>query len=126
VDLPGARDDFGVFVELLGGRFPALAVSAESGEGLEALRGAVFDMLGILRVYSKEPGKKADLTAPFVLKTGATVADLAARVHKDILHNLKHARIWNQSHTPGHVAFDGQHVNRDHPLADRDIVELHT
>ena len=123
-DLPTAHDDFGVFLELLGGRFPALAVSAETGEGLDALRRASFDMLGIVRVYSKEPGKKPDLTKPFVLKAGDTVADLAGRVHKEILTHLKHARIWSQEHAGIH--FDGQMVHRDHILADRDIVELHT
>jgi small GTP-binding protein len=126
LDLPGAHDDFAAFVELLGGRFPALGVSTESGEGLDALRRAVFEMLGIIRVYTKEPGKRADVTAPYVLKAGSTVADLAARVHKEILIQLKHARIWSQSSGQGHVVHDGQMVHRDHVLADRDIVELHT
>ncbi len=120
VDLPGARDNFDAFTELYAGRFPAVAVSAETGEGLEAFKRAVFEMLGILRVYTKEPGKKADLTKPYVLRAGATVAELAGRVHKDILANLKYARTW------GHGRFEGQMVHRDHVLADRDVVELHT
>ena len=124
-DLPSAQEDFQVFLELLGGRFPALAVSAQTGEGLDVLRRAAFELLGIVRVYSKEPGKKPDLTKPFVLKTGATVADLAERVHKEILAHLKHARIWSQQHSSS-VHFDGQMVHRDHVLTDRDIVELHT
>jgi hypothetical protein len=86
---------------------------------LEELQRAIFDLLGIVRVYSKEPGKKADLTAPYVLKAGATVADLAGRVHKDILTHLKYARVW------GHGKFEGQMVHRDHKLSDRDVVELH-
>jgi hypothetical protein len=125
-DLPGAKEDFEVFRELLGGRFPSLAVSAESGDGLDELRRAVFDLLGLIRVYSKEPGKKPDLTRPFILKRGERVADLAGRVHKEILANLKHARVWSQSHAPGSVHHAGQMVHRDHLLVDRDIVELHT
>jgi len=127
VDLPKAREDFTAFTEMYAGRFPALAVSATTGEGLDTLRRAVFDLLGIVRVYTKEPGKKPELTSPYVLKAGATVSDLAARVHKEILAHLKHARIWSQhpSHAShGHV--DGQMVNREHRLEDRDIVELHT
>lgn len=120
VDLPGARANFEAFCELYAERFPAVAVSAETGEGLEELQRAIFDLLGIVRVYSKEPGKKADLTAPYVLKRGATVADLAGRVHKDILTHLKYARVW------GHGKFEGQMVHRDHRLSDRDVVELHT
>jgi len=120
VDLPGARENLQAFTELYGGRFAALGVSAETGEGLEEFKRAVFAMLSILRVYTKEPGKKADLTKPYVLRAGATVAELAGRVHKDILAHLKYARVW------GHGKFEGQMVHRDHPLADRDIVELHT
>jgi uncharacterized protein len=120
VDLPGARENFEALTELYAERFPAVAVSVETSEGAEELKRAVFEMLRIVRVYTKEPGKKPDLTKPYVLRAGATVADLAGRVHKDILMNLKYARVW------GHGKFEGQMVHRDHPLADRDIVELHT
>jgi len=127
-DLPGARENFQAFVELYSGRFPAVAVSAETSEGLEDLKRATFEMLGILRVYTKEPGKKADLTKPYVLRAGATVADLAGRVHKDILANLKYARVWGHPSAPLGAGgkFEGQMVHRDHTLADRDIIELHT
>ncbi len=125
VDMAKAREDFAAFTEMYAGRFPALAVSAATGEGLDESRRAVFDLLGIVRVYTKEPGKKPELTSPYVLKAGSTVTDLAARVHKEILAHLKHARIWSQA--PGvHTHVDGQMVNREHRLEDRDIVELHT
>jgi hypothetical protein len=131
VDLPGARANFDAFRELYSERFPAVSVSAETGEGLDALQRAIFDLLGILRVYTKEPGKKPDLTSPYVLKVGATVGDLAGRVHKDILAHLKYARVWGHpSSASGGLRaggkFEGQMVHRDHRLADRDVVELHT
>jgi ribosome-interacting GTPase 1 len=127
VDLPGARENFQAFTELYAGRFRGVGVSAETGEGVEELKRTVFEMLGILRVYTKEPGKKPDLTRPYVLRAGATVADLAGRVHKDILEHLKYARLWHINPAGrDHAAFEGQMVHRDHALADRDIVELHT
>ncbi|NIN67925.1 MAG: TGS domain-containing protein, partial [Anaerolineae bacterium] len=70
--------------------------------------------------YSKPPGKKPDLSAPFVLKKGNTVEDLAGKVHQDFLENLKSARVW------GSATYDGQMVGRDHVLADGDVVELRT
>jgi ribosome-interacting GTPase 1 len=73
---------------------------------------------GIVRVYSKPPGKKPEHTAPFVLKKGSTVADLAAKVHHDFAVGLVSARLW------GNVAHDGQLVGRDHVLIDGDVVEL--
>jgi len=116
-------DPDGTFAEMarvaLGPGIPFFSVSAEHGHGLEALRSRLFGELERIRIYAKEPGKKPDLARPFVLKRGATVHDLALSVHKEIAERLKFARVW------GHVRFDGQQVDRDHPLSDRDVVELH-
>ncbi len=105
--------------EATGGDLPFFAVSATHGEGLEPLRERLFRELDRIRVYAKEPGHKPDLEKPFVLLRGATVHDLASRVHKEIAERLRYARIWGQA------KFDGQQVDRHHVLADRDVVELH-
>jgi ribosome-interacting GTPase 1 len=105
--------------ESLGGRFPSVVVSAEQGTGLDKLRKALYDLLGVIRVYTKQPGKPADMTSPFTVPVGSTVAELAGRVHKDFEDGLKSARVW------GSAAFDGQTVGRDHVLSDKDVVELH-
>ncbi|MCS6816484.1 MAG: TGS domain-containing protein [Blastocatellia bacterium] len=119
LDLPGARENVELVREWLGERFRLLPVSAQTGENLEALRREVYALLDIIRVYTKEPGKKPDLTAPFVLKRGSTVADIARAIHRDFVERLKYARIW------GVGKFDGQLVHRDHVLQDGDIIELH-
>ena len=106
-------------LEAAGGALPVFRVSAEHGHGLEELRGRLFADLGRIRIYAKEPGHKPDLARPFVLDHGATVHDLARTVHKEIAEHLRFARIW------GHARFEGQQVDRDHVLADRDVVELH-
>ena len=98
---------------------PFFGVSAERGTGLDELRRTLFAELHCIRIYAKEPGKKPDLERPFVLKHGATVHDLALQVHKDIAERLKYARLW------GSAKFEGQQVDREHVLNDRDVVELH-
>jgi hypothetical protein len=113
----GVLAEIGVLFE---GRFGAAAISAATGDGVEALRRAVFDLLGVVRVYSKAPGKKADLSSPFTLRAGSTVMDLARAVHKDFALNLGYARIWTRG-----GGIEGLRVQRDHVLADEDIVELH-
>ena len=110
--------DFEVLCELLGDEWPLLPVSAATGRHLERLKRAAFEGLEIMRIYSKPTGKPPDLSAPFVLKKGSTIAELAGQVHQDFLKNLKSARVW------GSAAFDGQMVGRDHVLQDRDVVEL--
>jgi len=106
--------------EAVGTDLPFHAVSATTGAGLDALRPVLFNELRRIRVYPKEPGKKPDMTSPFVLPDGATIQDLAMHVHKDVAAAFRFARIW------GHAKFDGQQVDRHHVLADRDVVELHT
>ena len=116
-------DDDGTFAalvrEAVDGDLPFFAASAERGAGLEDLRAVLFRLLGKIRIYAKEPGKKADMERPFVLPRGATVQHLAVSVHKEIAERLRYARIW------GAARFDGQQVDRDHVLSDRDVVELH-
>jgi hypothetical protein len=120
LDLPGAVDNFAALEELYRGRFPMLAISAATGAGLDRFRRAVFDALGIVRVYTKVPGRKFEFGAPYILKRGKTVADAAAHVHKDFALQLKFARLFRLSGDR-----DGLMVERAHVVQDRDILEFH-
>jgi ribosome-interacting GTPase 1 len=113
-----AEGDYEVLCELLEGEWPLVPVSATTGRNFDGLKKAVFDRLEIMRVYSKPPGQKPDLGAPFVMKRGSTVEELAGKVHKDFLEKLSSARVW------GSAEYDGQMVGRDHVLCDGDVVEL--
>ena len=95
-------------------RYPLHVVSAERGDGLDELRKAIFDLLGVMRIYTKQPGKPADMASPFTCPVGSTVAEFAGRVHNDFEEKVKSARVW------GSGAFDGQTVGRDHVLKDKD------
>jgi ribosome-interacting GTPase 1 len=119
LDAPGARDTLDVFKEFYGSRLPVLPVSAGQDVNLGELRKTMFDMLKIIRVYSKKPGKKPDLTVPYIVKRGTTVLEAAAVVHKEIAERLRYARLWRQG------AIEGQMIGRDDPLQDGDVLELH-
>lgn len=95
-----------------------LPVSAQTGQNLEEMRRLVFQRLKVIRVYTKKPGKQPDMDRPFILPQDSTVYQLAEAIHKDIADNLRTARVW------GSAKFDGQAVNHDYVLSDRDIVEL--
>jgi ribosome-interacting GTPase 1 len=114
-----ADAELAAFAEIASIRFPALAISALSGRGLGAIGAWLFEHLGIVRVYTKLPGKPADSERPFTLRRGQTVRDVARLVHKDLEKTLRYARLW------GRCGFEGQHVGPEHALADRDVVELH-
>jgi ribosome-interacting GTPase 1 len=118
-DLDPDPDEVKVLEELLGIRYPALAVSATRGTNLGELAPFVFRALGIVRVYSKVPGKPPDKQRPFTVRAGGRVIDVARLVHQDVAATLKYARVW------GSGEFDGQQVGPEHRVADGDVLELH-
>jgi len=92
----------------------------EGGEGLRELLGArLFELLGVVRVYTKQPGKKAAVE-PIVARQGLTVGDLAKTIHSDFYKRFKYARVWGPS-----AKFESERVGLDHVLADGDVVQLH-
>ena len=101
------------------GRLDLVLFSAAGAADTAGLRQSLFDLAGIIRVYTKIPGRKPDMDRPFVLPAGSTLMEVAALVHKDFVASLKFARIW------GSGAFEGQCVQKDHVMRDRDVVELH-
>jgi ribosome-interacting GTPase 1 len=119
VDADGAIDRLAIVREWYGARFPVLEASATGGRVLDSVRSAGYDMLGVIRVYTKVPGKPADRSHPFTIPIGSTVLELAREVHRDFEQSLKFAKVW------GSGAFEGQTVRRDHELQDSDVVELH-
>jgi len=117
--IPALDAELEALREITGLRYPVLAVSATTGQGLGELGSWLFGHLGIVRVYTKAPGHAPDKSRPFTLRRGQTVGDVARLIHKDLQQTLRYARIW------GGAEFAGQQVGPEHALADGDIVELH-
>ncbi|KKM08695.1 GTP-binding protein HSR1-related protein [Clostridiales bacterium PH28_bin88] len=117
-DAGSSEENIEVMRELVPDAPEVIALSAKTGYNLELFKTRLFQLLDIIRIYTKAPGKDPDRTAPFVLKRGGTVLDLAYQVHRDFPERLKSARIW------GSARFDGLPVPRDYVLADEDVVEL--
>jgi hypothetical protein len=120
IDADGAEDRLAIVREMFAERFPIVVFSAEHGQGIEELKQHLYGDLKVIRVYTKMPGKPPDMLSPFTIPVGGTVLDFATRVHREFETTLKSARVW------GTGVFDGQTVGRDHPLHDKDVVELHS
>lgn len=105
--------------ELAGTDLPLCGVDCTTSRGFERLAETLWRLLHLIRVYTRVPGHKAELTEPFTLPVGSTVDDLARAIHRDLPDKLKFARIWGQHR------HDGQQVHRTEVLEDRDVVELH-
>jgi hypothetical protein len=118
LDAPGAVERLELLRGWAGPGLEVLPVSSATGNGLAARPAELFGWLRIVRVYTKHPGEKADLSRPYTLFSGQTVAELCGRVHKDFAERLAFARLWRGSVGP-------LTVSRDQPLQDRDVLELH-
>ncbi len=97
----------------------SILVSAEKEINLDMLRERIFEKSGLIRIYLKQIGKKADMKEPLIVKEGCTVRDICNKIHRDFVSKFRFARIW------GSTKFPGQKQSLDYTLHDKDIVQLH-
>jgi uncharacterized protein len=121
LDLKGAEANLRILKKYVNDKLPIIAVSCERKDGLDELGKAVFDSLGVIRVYTKDPGSREETGRPFALKRGATVNDLAKNIHKEFVHNFLFAMVWAKR-----LPFSPKKVGLNFVLEDGDIVEVHT
>lgn len=99
----------------------AVFISAAENKNLDALKEHVYEKLGLMCVYMKEPGKDADMDEPLIVQRGSTIQTVCETLPGDMEDTFKSARIWGES-----ADFDAQQVGEDHVLQDGDIVEIRT
>jgi small GTP-binding protein len=107
-------------VDALRAEFPDLevvSVSVLDERSLDGLRGAVWSLTGLIRVWLRT-GRETE-PEPLAIHPPATVADVADAIHHDLGATAIGARIWGPS-----ARFDGQRVGRDHEVRDGDAVEI--
>jgi len=120
VDVEGAKNELERLKTCNRGRMRILATSCKTGEGLAGLGASLFEMLEIVRIYTKEPSQREPSKDAIVLRKRATVGELAKQIHSDLFRNFKYAKIWGPS-----ARFNGEKVGINHILMDQDAVEIH-
>lgn len=113
-DLPGAESVLRDICACFPGR-TVVPVSTTGGQGLRELKAAIWEMSGLMRVYSKQSTEDR----PFIVPRGLTVQGLAEHIHKEMARELEKAAVWGPS-----AKFPGQLVGRNHRLQDGDTVRL--
>ena len=120
LDLPGAQKNLQILKAHVNGKLPIVPMSCQNKRGMEELGKAIFESLGIIRIYTKEPGSKAHSDHPFALRKGATINELAKNIHKELLMNFMFAMVWAKR-----LPFSPKKVGTSFVLDDGDIVEIH-
>jgi ribosome-interacting GTPase 1 len=94
-------------------------ISAELGEGLDDLKEIIVEKVGLIRIFMRKPGEKADLNEPMIVSTGSTVEDICIKLHRRFRNDFRFANIWGKS-----AKFPGQKVGLRHVLVDSDIIKI--
>ena len=101
-------------------KLPIMRISVKEKAGINDLRQKIFEEIGLIRVYTKEPGKKSKMERPMIIKKDSSVKDMAEKIRKDFPDRFIKARVWGSS-----AKFPGQTVGLDHILKDKDIMEIY-
>ncbi|RLE64751.1 MAG: GTP-binding protein [Thermoprotei archaeon] len=114
-----AVDEFEKFLE--NQKLAYLEVSVKNGINMnsEVIGRKLFELLDLMRVYTKKPGSRNIAEKPVVVKKGATVLDIAKLIHSQLYKNFKYARVWSPR-----LKFSPQKVGADFVLEDGDVVEI--
>lgn len=120
IDSDRAEEKLMILKSHMKDRIPIIAVSCEKRIGVEKLGEALFKMIDIIRVYTKEPSKKEHSKKPFILKENATITELAKNIHSDFKESFSFAKVWSDR-----LVFSPQKVGATFVLEDGDIVEIH-
>ena len=121
IDSMASKDELRKLSEFTSEQLKIILVSCKTKQGLELLGKELFSALGIMRIYTREAGSRKPSPKPFILKTDATVQDLARLVHSDFYMRFSSARIWSKR-----LIFSPRKVGLSFVLRDKDIVELYT
>jgi ribosome-interacting GTPase 1 len=120
IDLKGSEANLKLLESYVGDKLPILAVSCEKRCCLEKLGETMFNVLNIIRVYTKEPNEKEFSKKPFILKRDSTVYNLAKNIHTDFSKKFSFAKVWAKR-----LVFSPQKVGSTFILEDGDVVEIH-
>jgi hypothetical protein len=107
--------------------------------GLEELKKEIFDLLEIIRVYTKSHNQDLpDFEHPFIMKKNSRLIDLASQIHHNFTFSFKYAKLFNELEI--HFTSDKskiyqifkkdskkpQIIGKDYILRDGDVVEIYT
>ncbi|MBN1879281.1 50S ribosome-binding GTPase [bacterium] len=113
--------DSAISLELLrevSGNLEVLTIESRNPADAHRLGRTIFEHLDLVRVYTKAPGKEANMNTPIVIRKGSTLMDVTSEIHKDFSEDMKYARVW------GSGKFDGQRIQRDYIIEEGDIFEF--
>lgn len=119
-DIPNTKKKIEKLKSVVGEELKILPVSCEAESGLETIGTELFEMLNIIRVYTKDPNKKIASKEPFTIRKDSTILELAKQIHSDFYRKFSFGKVWSER-----LRFSPQKVGGSFILEDGDVVEIH-
>ncbi len=95
-------------------------ISCLEKTGLEGLKKEIFNLLEIVRVYTKDSNESSpDFEHPFILKKNSQLIELANQIHQDFFSSFRYAKLFKKD------SKNPRFVGKDYLLQDGDIIEIH-
>lgn len=101
-------------------KYNFVLTSTLTNEGIEELKEKIFKSFNILRIYTRQPGKKED-KVPVIMKPNSTLEKVAEKILHGYSKKIKYTKVYGPS-----AKFLGQKVGLKHIVKDKDIVEFYT
>ncbi|RSH95359.1 hypothetical protein EHS25_000446 [Saitozyma podzolica] len=98
-------------------------ISCEIDLGIDWLLEAIWNELGLVKVYTKRRGEQPDLTDPICLRQGATIETVCHGIHRSLASHFKYALVWGKS---SKFNPQPQKVGLSHLVQDEDVVSIFT
>ncbi|GLC39587.1 Developmentally-regulated GTP-binding protein 2 [Pleodorina starrii] len=100
----------------------SIPISCSLKLNMDGLLERIWDMMALVRVYTKKVGAKPDFADPVVLTSdrgGTTLEALCRQIHNSMVQQFKYALVWGTSskHYP-------QRCGLSHQLEDEDVVQI--
>ena len=103
-------------------------INAKTGEGVDQLIKAAYELLGLITFYTIKGGKE---TTAWSIKKGSNALEAAEKVHTDMakgfikaevinIDDLLKSRGWTQAKSLGKIRLEG----REYLIQDKDVVEF--
>ena len=120
-DLLSEQEKRKISATLQSQKYNFVLISTKTKQGINELKGKIFQSFNKIRIYTKEPNKKEKSPKPIIMKKNSTVYNVAEKILKGFSKKIKETKIWGPS-----SKFPGQKIGLKHQLKDLDVVEFKT
>ncbi|CAG0923978.1 unnamed protein product [Notodromas monacha] len=96
-----------------------VVVSCNMKLNLDYLLETVWEMLALVRVYTKKPGQPPDFDDGLILRKGCNAEHVCHAIHRTIVATFKYALVWGTS-----TKFNPQRVGLNHVMNDEDVIQI--